>query len=48
MGHAVPIIFITGKANKEYVVRAVNANASDFILKPINPDNVVLRISRFL
>jgi CheY-like chemotaxis protein len=48
MGHNVPIVFITGKANKEYVVRAVNANASDFILKPINPDNVVLRISRFL
>jgi CheY-like chemotaxis protein len=47
-GYNAPIIFITGKANKEYVVRAVNANASDFILKPIDPDNVVLRISRFL
>jgi DNA-binding response OmpR family regulator len=48
MGHKCPIIFITGKANKEYVVRAVNADASDFILKPIDPDNVVLRICRFL
>jgi CheY-like chemotaxis protein len=48
LGHKCPIIFITGKANKEYVVRAVNADASDFILKPIDPDNVVLRICRFL
>jgi CheY-like chemotaxis protein len=48
MGHKCPILFITGKANKEYVVRAVNADASDFILKPIDPDNVVLRICRFL
>jgi CheY-like chemotaxis protein len=48
LGYKQPIIFITGNADKSYVVQAVRAGGVDFILKPINPKNVVSRISRFL
>jgi len=48
MGQNAPIIFITGNATKEYVLRCLQAGASDFIIKPINPQNVVSRIGKFL
>ena len=43
-----PIIFITGNSQKETVARAMQAGGNDFILKPINPANVVSRITRFI
>jgi PleD family two-component response regulator len=48
LGYNEPIIFITGNADKNYVIKAVNAGGSDFIVKPFNPQNVVTRIKRFL
>ena len=47
-GHNGPIIFITGKSTKEYVQRCMQAGASDFIVKPINPKDAVNRIKKFL
>ena len=43
-----PIIFITGKATKLYVRKCMQVGASDFIVKPINPQNAVNRIQKFL
>ena len=47
-GHNGPIIFITGKSTKEYVEKCMQAGASDFIVKPINPQDAVNRIKKFL
>jgi len=47
-GHKAPVVFITGNAQKEIVMEALNSGASEFILKPINPQNVVVRISKFI
>jgi CheY-like chemotaxis protein len=48
LGYKEPIIFITGNADKDYVVNAVKAGGADFILKPLNHQNVVSRIKKFL
>jgi CheY-like chemotaxis protein len=48
LGHMAPIVFITGNADKSYVLRAINAGSSDFIVKPFNSDNVVNRLKKFL
>jgi CheY-like chemotaxis protein len=48
LGYNAPLIFITGNADKNYVIRAINAGGSDFIVKPINPQNVKDRIKKFL
>ena len=48
LGHKAPIVFITGNATRSYVSKCVSAGASDFIIKPINPQNAAGRISKFL
>jgi CheY-like chemotaxis protein/HPt (histidine-containing phosphotransfer) domain-containing protein len=48
LGFRQPIVFITGNADKNYVISAVRAGGVEFILKPISPQNVVTRISKFL
>jgi CheY-like chemotaxis protein len=48
LGHNQPIVFITGNADKNYVLKAINAGGADFIVKPINPQNVMGRIKKFL
>jgi CheY-like chemotaxis protein len=48
LGHKAPIVFITGNADKSYVLRAINAGSKDFIVKPINAENVAGRLKKFL
>ena len=48
MGHTAPIIFLTGNSQKEYVVKAMEAGAADFILKPIIKDLLLERISKYV
>nr|AGS52071.1 response regulator receiver modulated diguanylate cyclase [uncultured bacterium contig00024] len=48
LGHKAPIVFITGNADKGYVLKAINAGGADFIVKPINQGNVVGRLKKFL
>ena len=48
LGQNAPIIFITGNATKEYVRKCMQVGASDFIVKPINPQYVVNRIGKFM
>ena len=45
-GNNAPIIFITGNAQKGIVLDCLQAGASDFIVKPINPKTVIARIQK--
>ena len=47
-GKKAPIIFLTGNAKREYVLKAIEAGASDFIVKPINQKHVLERIAKFI
>lgn len=47
-GHTAPIIFLTGNATKEYVFKAIQAGAADFVVKPVNVDQVLEKIERFM
>jgi CheY-like chemotaxis protein len=47
-GQYAPIIFLTGNATKEYVNKAMEAGAADFIVKPINQKYVLERVGKFI
>ena len=47
-GHKAPIIFLTGNAKKEYVVKAIHSGGSDFIVKPISKAQVLERIGKYI
>jgi len=47
-GHEAPIIFLTGNATKRYLMRAIQAGASDFIVKPIDKKNISYKIYKHL
>ena len=47
-GQKAPIIFLTGNSTKESVLKAILAGGADFIVKPVNKEQVLRRISRFI
>ena len=47
-GHKAPIIFLTGNSTKEYVLKAIKAGASDFIVKPIYKENITEKINKHI
>jgi CheY-like chemotaxis protein/HPt (histidine-containing phosphotransfer) domain-containing protein len=47
-GEKAPIIFLTGNAKRENVVKAVEAGAVDFIVKPVNKEGVLSKIERYI
>jgi len=47
-GKKAPIVFLTGNAKKENVVKAVEAGAADFIVKPVNKEGVLAKIERYI
>jgi CheY-like chemotaxis protein len=47
-GHEAPIIFLTGNATKRYLMRAIQAGASDFIVKPIDKKYLTYKIYKHL
>jgi len=47
-GKKAPIIFLTGNATREYVLKAIKAGAADFIVKPITKKHVIERIEKSL
>jgi len=47
-GEKAPIIFLTGNAKRENVVKAVEAGAADFIVKPVNKEGVLSKIERYI
>lgn len=48
LGKQAPIIFLTGNATPEYVTKALQAGAADFIVKPVTQKYVVERVNRGL
>lgn len=44
---AVPIIVLTSMSQEGSAVRALEAGASDYIVKPFRPDELVARVRRF-
>jgi len=47
-GKKAPIIFLTGNAGKEYVLKAILAGAADFILKPVTRELALERVGKFI
>jgi len=47
-GQGAPIVFLTGNTTKEYLMRAVQAGAADFIVKPVNADSVTSKVNKIL
>jgi len=47
-GEKSPIVFLTGNAKRENVVKAVEAGAADFIVKPVNKEGVLAKIERYI
>jgi len=43
-GNAVPIIMVTSEAEKSRIVEAVQAGASNYIIKPFEPKTVLAKI----
>jgi DNA-binding response OmpR family regulator len=44
----VPVVMLSSKAQEDSVVRALEAGASDYILKPFRPQELVARVRRFV
>ncbi|MDR2953278.1 MAG: response regulator [Treponema sp.] len=47
-GFLAPLIFLTGNSRKEYVMKALEAGAADFIVKPVNQEDVRAKIARYI
>jgi CheY-like chemotaxis protein len=47
-GEKAPLVFLTCNAKKENVVKAVEAGAADFIVKPISKEGVLAKINRYI
>lgn len=47
-GISTPIIAMSAASDGEYSQRALDAGADDFLAKPVDPDDMLTRIARFL
>lgn len=45
---AVPIVMLSVKHQEHEVVRALDAGANDYIIKPFQPNTLIARLRRFL
>lgn len=48
LGHKAPIIFLTGNSTKEYVLKAIQAGAADFMVKPVIHEQVRKKIIKYI
>ncbi|MDQ6785270.1 MAG: response regulator transcription factor [Acidobacteriota bacterium] len=44
----VPIIMLTSKSQEQSIVRALDAGATDYIIKPFQPEELMARVRRFI
>ena len=44
----VPIIMLTANSTEKDIVRALDAGANDYVLKPFNPQELMARLRRFI
>lgn len=47
-GCMAPIIFLTGNSTQDYVMKAIQAGAADFITKPVNKNMVLDKIKKHI
>lgn len=47
-GHTCPIIMQTTEADKSYVMQAIAAGVSDYVLKPFNKEELVQKLERHI
>ena len=47
-GQKAPIVFMTGNSKKERVIKAIEIGAVDFIVKPINKEDVLSKIKKYI
>jgi CheY-like chemotaxis protein len=47
-GEKAKIVFLTGNAKKENVMKAVEAGAADFIVKPVSKEGVLAKITMYI
>ena len=49
-GHAtwseVPVVMLTAKSQEQYIVRALDDGANDYVVKPFRPGELLARIRR--
>lgn len=43
-----PVVMLTAKAQERDIVRALDAGANDYIVKPFQPDELLARVRRFV
>jgi two-component system response regulator FlrC len=43
-----PVMMLTGERNPETVMEAMTSGASDYMVKPFNPDILLERVSRLV
>lgn len=46
--HGVPIVMLTADSAEQDIVRALDAGANDYVIKPFNPKELMARLRRFL
>ncbi len=44
----VPVIMLTSKSQEHNIVRALDAGATDYVIKPFQPDELMARVRRFI
>ena len=44
----VPVLMLTAKAREEDIVRALDAGADDYVIKPFHPQEVLARLRRLI
>lgn len=44
----VPVIMLTSKSQEQTIVRALDAGANDYVVKPFRPDELMARLRRLL
>ncbi|MDQ3473205.1 MAG: response regulator transcription factor [Acidobacteriota bacterium] len=44
----VPIIMLTSKAQEQNIVRALDAGATDYVVKPFQPEELMARVRRLV
>jgi DNA-binding response OmpR family regulator len=45
---SVPIVMLTAKTTESDIVRALDAGANDYVVKPFQPNELLARLRRFL
>ena len=43
-----PIVMLSAKTMEQDIVRALDAGANDYMVKPFQPDELLARVRRFL